>query len=164
MSHQKKKFVMKTSMFELKGWYIMEVEELFANLLNCGTSDWACLDSCNVDIREIAKEIVENEGRMPDLEDILDRIFQHGIEMMKNAVEDKIQELGLLLNNLSEKDLQETKEVLEKIEALNPSEDMVYYVNYLDSSLSIIKNRDVYEKYFGNTIRKIEDMTGYDIN
>ena len=142
----------------------MEVDELFANLLNCGTSDWACLEDCNVDIREIAKEIVENEGRMPDLEDILDTIFQHSISIMQVAVEDKIQELGLLLNNLSPKESQEVRKTLEKIKMLNPLEDMTYDVNYLCSSISIIKNTEVYKEYFANIIDEIENMTGYNIN
>lgn len=140
---------------------MMEVEELFANLLNCNTEDWACLENINTDIREIAKRIAENEGRMPDLEDILDEIFKDGIKMMELAVEDKIQEYEILCKHNS--DNKEEKEILEKLKTLNPEEDMTYYVNYLDSNMSIIKNKDIYEEYFANTIVEIEDMTGYSI-
>ena len=143
---------------------IMEVEELFANLLNCGTSDWACLKGCDVDIREIAKEIAENEGRMPDLEDILDAIFRQGIGMMKMAVEDKIEELELEFKALSKKDNEEMREVMEKIKVLNPYKDLTYDVNYLASSMSIINNNEIYEEYFADTIDEIENMTGYNID
>ena len=142
----------------------MEVEELFANLLNCGTSDWACLKGCDVDIREIAKEIAENEGRMPDLEDILDAIFRQGIGMMKKAVEDKIKELEMKSNALSEADNEKEREVLEKIKVLNPYKDLTYDVNYLASNMSIINNNEIYEEYFADTIDEIENMTGYNID
>ena len=142
----------------------MEVEELFANLLNCGTSDWACLNECNMDIREIAKEVIENEGRMPDLVDILIGIFHHGIYMMKIAVEERIEDLENLPNSLHEKYSQDVNETLSTIRKLNPLEDMSYNVNYLDSSMSIVNHKDIYEKYFANTIEEIEDMTGYNIN
>lgn len=142
----------------------MEVEELFANLLDCGTSDWACLEGCNVDIREIAQEIAECEGRMPDLGDILDAIFRQGIGMMKMAVEDKIKELEMESNALSEADNEEVRDALVKIKALNPYEDLTYEVNYFASSMSIINNNDIYEEYFSDTIDEIENMTGYNIN
>ena len=142
----------------------MEVEELFANLLNCGTADWACLEGCNVDIREIAKEIAECEGRLADLGDILDAIFRQGIGMMKMAVEDKIQELEMESNALSGADNEKEREVLEKIKTLNPYVDLTYDVNYLASSMSIVKHNDIYEEYFADTIDEIENMTGYDID
>lgn len=141
----------------------MDLEDLFANLMNCGTSDWACLKHCNTDIREIAKEITENEGRMPDLEDILDAIFHNGIRMMEVAVEDKIQEYEGLLDHIHNDPTSEEAKILEELTTLNPSKDMTYYVNYLDSNISILKNREIYDKYFADTISEIEDMTGYNI-
>lgn len=139
----------------------MDLEDIFANLMNCGSSDWACLEDCNLDIHEIAKDIAENEGRMPDLEDILDGIFRKGIRTMELAVEDKILECESCIDSKTKKFAEE--KTLIELRKLNPSEDMTYYVNYLDSNMSIINNREIYDKYFADTIEEIENMTGYNI-
>lgn len=137
----------------------MQPDEILANLLGCGTLDWKCIEDCGFDLRELAERYIKDTGEMPNMENLLNEIFIEGIEMMKEMVEIKKQKVSYTTYIIPDK----KEEILKELDKLDPENDFDYDTNYLAASISIIQNKEIYEEYFSEELKEIENEMGYDI-
>ncbi len=49
----------------------------------------------------------------------------------------------------------------EKLESLNPEDDMDWFCNYLDTSCWFSNNEDIYQEYLADEIKAIENNMGF---
>jgi len=136
-------------------------EELLTNLLQCGTADISLLEDCNCDFGKVLDELKEN-GFDLNLNNMLYIIFRQGLDILKEDIDLRIDELKAY-DAITDQE----KEELEKIQQLNAcfGEDFSSYHNCLDTHFNYTNdNREIYEKYFKESLDKVMDFTGFDID
>lgn len=144
------------------------MEELLCVLLGCCRGDLLVLKNVGYNLGEIAEQL-KMEGLQPSLNMVTDEIFWKGQSELAEAVEKKLQEkLQELENLLDEMDyarcaeqFNQLQEEIEKLESLNPENDMDWFCNYLDTSCWFSNNEDIYQEYLAAEIKAIENNMGF---
>lgn len=154
---------------DLKNWVdnqIVNVKDEISDLEDCISdledeiSDLEDeVDSIDTDIQLKFDEIDENKDS--DNENVLREELKqlHAIHEEKrlenNAKEDKLEN--------ARKELELKQEEYEDLSYLDPVEDIESYHNYLDTSVSITDNEEIYEKYCSEGMKEFQENTGYSL-
>lgn len=109
------------------------------------------------------------EGLQPSLNMITDEIFWKGQSELAEAVKEKLQEKKQEQESLLEETgykgcvekYKQLQKEIEKLESLNPEDDMDWFCNYLDTSCWFSNNEDIYQKYLADEIKTIENNMGF---
>ena len=134
------------------------MEELLMAILGCGISDLDLVKDSKADFEEIVKYLKDNEIDV-DLGSIVSTMYDIAKNKFFQVVDERVEDL----NSRDEDDLDdEEKEELEEINTLS-EDDFSFYFNYIDTHMSIVKNSDIYEKYFEEEISEFEDYTGFNL-
>lgn len=125
---------------------------LIMAILDCGSADLSIIDNVEYDFYEIVEHFKE-EGIPLSLENIVIEIFLMGIDDLKIAIKNKLEEL---------RESGKSKKIIKKIEELNPDRDVTWYFNYLDTHIYLDDCEGTYRKYFSKEIDEIEDNMGFE--
>ncbi len=120
-------------------------EKILCALLDCGSLDLAILKDTEYNIDDIIYKLQES-GMQPTLENIF-------INIVFKAQEELCEALSEYKNS--------KKHISKAINSLNPDEDLMWYFNYLDSSISL-RNKEIYQKFIPAELENIEKRTGFD--
>lgn len=120
-------------------------EKTLCALLDCGSLDLAILKDTEYNIEDIIYKLQES-GMQPTLENIF-------INIVFKAQEELCEALSEYKNS--------KKHIPKAINSLNPDEDLMWYFNYLDSSISL-RNKEIYQKFIPAELENIEKHTGFD--
>lgn len=120
-------------------------EKILCALLDCGSLDLAILKDTEYNIDDIIYKLQES-GMQPTLENIF-------INIVFKAQEELCEALSEYKNS--------KKHISKAINSLNPDEDLMWYFNYLDSSISL-RNKEIYQKFIPAELENIEKRIGFD--
>lgn len=150
--------------------------DLLHAVLDCGCADIGILNETEYDFQEIVEEL-RAEGIAPTLETITDYVFLYGQRELKDAVEERVNELEESIKDLEElkncytsekwKELYgaEAKEMaveLSLLKTLEPYEDLECYFNYLDTGCYLSQQKkEIYEEYLLDAVEKVEQHMGF---
>lgn len=144
------------------------MEELLCALLDCFSLDLLVLKNVGYDLGEIVKQL-QSEGLQPSLNMITSEIFWKGQQELTEAVKEKLQEKKQEQESLLEEtdcsecaeQYNQLQEEIEKLESLNPEDDMSWFCNKLDTLCWFSNNGEIYREYLADEIKGIEDNMGF---
>ena len=170
---------------------IKQSEWVLMHLLECGQCDLSILDDIKYDLDDILDELVEenrlslenlliavfNKG-VDELYDLATKVIPEIIDDLKildktlpkqsdsaEVIDKKEAELDENDVYLSEKyDIEwgdDIPEYIKEIGAINPFNDIDWYINCLDTHIYIVKHQDIYRRFFADQISEIEDKIGF---
>ena len=164
-------------------------KRLLAHLLNCGTGDLSILDDIKYDIIDIVDDL-SDDYFTPSLNNIIHEVFRKGIgevdDYIRDTKYDIIAELRILEDGLSEihdnvndkidtlsseiidimqkygvEYSEDATRYISELKELDPFDDIQYYENCVDSSISIVRHQDIYRRFYADKIFDIEDSMGF---
>ena len=164
-------------------------KRLLAHLLNCGTDDLSILDDIKYDIIDIVDDL-SDDYFTPSLNNIIHEVFRKGIgevdDYIRDTKYDIIAELRILEDGLSEihdnvndkidtlsseiidimqkygvEYSEDATRYISELKELDPFDDIQYYENCVDSSISIVRHQDIYRRFYADKIFDIEDSMGF---
>ena len=132
-------------------------------LLECGSLDLGILEDVQYDLGEIVEELQE-ECIKPTLNNIAGEIFRRGQYELVEAVKDAIKVRMDQQNDIykGEEEYNRLQEEINKLESLDPEEDMDWFCNCLDTSCWFSNNEEIYRKYISEAISNIEKNMGFE--
>lgn len=137
--------------------------DLIRAVLDCGVDDLSLLDDAGADMFKTVQRM-RDEGLEINLSGIIEEVFKEGIFQMSEKVKEEKKWLESLersgdITAYGYKKLQAIRQ-----HSLNPQTDFSYYLNFLDTHLSIDSGkREVYEEYFEQEMEDLSEYTGFDI-
>lgn len=126
-------------------------------LLGCGTADLSLLDDCDVDMYDVVEECRDRYEDM-EINNVVRTIFDMGIQAIETICNEKIAELKGR-GNLSPVESVELEELLQ----LSPWRDVKSYHNFLDTSVWIDQNGEIYRELLPDALQEFERITGFSI-
>lgn len=138
-------------------------KELLRALLCCGNDDLSMLDDTEYDFFDVIQSIW-NDDAIPTLNRIMEEIFIFGIIDLKDAIENKISEYEDELKWLDPQEAKalDIKNIINALKYLNPDEDVEYYCNCQDTSVSLYDPDDTYKQFLSKEISEIERKMGFE--
>ena len=132
-------------------------------LLECGSLDLGILEDVQYDLGEIVEELQE-ECIKPTLNNIAGEIFRRGQYELVEAVKDAIKVRMDQQNDIckGEEEYNRLQEEINKLESLDPEEDMDWFCNCLDTPCWFSNNEEIYRKYISEAISNIEKNMGFE--
>lgn len=170
---------------------IKQSEWVLMHLLKCGQCDLSILDDIEYDLDDILDELVENNDLSLSslIRAVFQKGIDDLDELIKNIKPDIYEDLQILDETLpKESDSPEVidkkeaaldtndvylsnkydiewgdkiPEYIEELSEINPNDDIDWYINCLDTSISIVKHQDIYRRFFSDQISEIEDKIGF---
>lgn len=155
-------------------------QAVLSKILDCGYCDLELLEDIEYDLDDIIQDCIDN-GDL-SLHGIFRGVFwmgardlQNAFDKQRNDIRDNI--LETLKNEKTEwidsgemtieelEDCEEHKELVCDLELLdsgilNPENDMNYFLNYMDTHVSI-KHIDFYRRWMENDVENIENYMGW---
>lgn len=129
-------------------------QDLLMAILNCGVLDLNILKDADCDWDEIIEEL-KYGGRELNFNNLVMELFDEGLSRLECAIENKKDELN--------EDDEEEAEILAQLNKLNVYEDFDYFLNYIDTHLSLVENEDIYRKYLSEELEELENFTGFNV-
>jgi hypothetical protein len=135
-------------------------ESWLAAILDCGSLDIRLLDNCALACEDVLERAREWTDR-PNINDIVNAMFELALEELKETIECRVDELEAEkeAGNLDEIELQE----LEDIKTLDVDSDISTFHNFLDTHIYFEKNAETYKAYFEYALDRFFDVTGFEI-
>lgn len=135
---------------------VTNTEDFLMNLLHCGVLDLRLIDHVNYDWCDILDEDIPME-----LNSVMRRVVDFGIDQITTAVNDRICELEAIPNE-RERDKDEETE-LKALRSLSPEDDILSFHNYLDTYVWLENHADVYRTNLLDALDAFADGTGFEI-
>lgn len=155
----------------------MEYRNILCELLNCGYGDIEMLKDLQYDYDDIKEELNEMYCDKWEFNDILRGaiwVYKHNIQ---DVIDSRVKELNFEISSMeswyddSSIDVQEEDKIKwdklceekENLEQLDASEDIDYFVNYLDTHIYIRNDeiKAIYRKYLQDDIDVENDKIGF---
>ena len=141
-------------------------QEILTSLLNCGTCDLELLEDIEYDLGDIINDLKENDCL--SLNCLFIEVFMKGASDLEEAFKNQKEEIKeQILNKMRIHmfDLMRYDELANDLELLdsdklNPTRDLNYYVNYLDTHV-YMKHIDFYRRYMPDVVETIETNMGW---
>lgn len=136
-----------------------QMEALLTSLLGCGYLDLDILDGCEYDMIDLIGIARDEMGyEKLDINNLCCAMFEMGKREIQDFLNDRIEELK------DNDDLtEEEKTELDQLETLEIFEDISSFHNFIDTSISIDKNADIYTEYLKSALDNFEEKTGFSI-
>ena len=154
-------------------------ETIACRMLDCDELHLKLLDEVGYDVCEIIDGLIEDDIR-PKFNIVITDIFLKGIDDIRDLIQTRLEEIKFELeyyeddgdrsdefDENADEDTKKFYELLHEQEALktlDPYHDIHYYRNYLDSSIWIQHNKEIYEKYLLNELKEVEELMGFSIH
>lgn len=164
------------------------MRELLCCLLSCGYLDLNVLENCSYDIDELIDYTKDMGYEKPDLNSLAYAMFRLASNDLSEYISEEIEKVEGELSELeglkSELDgkwddeltdeevetidtiderINSLNEKLVDIKALDPSEDIESYHNYLDTHVYFRNNESIYRQYCQDGIDLFLEKTGFDL-
>ena len=155
-------------------------EAVLIKILNCGTADLSLLDDIDYDLDDIIDDCIVNDDL--SLHGIFRGVFYKAASALQAAFDEKKDEIRddildaleqektdfVLSGEMTEEELEEDAEHKELIYhlqliesgALNPEDDMDYFLNYCDTHVSM-KHIAFYRRWMKTDVDNIESDMGW---
>ena len=155
-------------------------ESVLIKLLDCGTADLSVLDDIEYDLDNIIDECLGDND--VSLHGILRRVFYQAAGDLCCRFDDKTDEIRESIikaldeekdfvanGHMTQEDLEECpehKQLVKDLELLDnnllhPDVDMQFYLNYLDTHVSV-KHIDFYRRYMEDEVEEVERNMGFE--
>lgn len=135
-------------------------EALFCQMFSCGSADLKLLDDVEYDWDDVLQQMdFPYEGM--NFNDLLRAIFDVGFIQIRDAVNDRLDELmgreehGWLTD--------EERVELRELRRLDPDNDFSTYCNCIDTHVYCEKHGGLYQQYMQHALDAFEDNTGWGI-
>lgn len=144
-------------------------EAFLSDLLDCGANDLEVFEDIGYDFTDILESIKE-EYQLPNLNTIIETCFSMGITDLKAAIQYHISDLQEKENYLKEKihaletEILDIEADLKDLQSLDPDTDIETYTDYLDSSISIKRNKHIYVQQLSKDMETIFKQMGFYIS
>lgn len=139
----------------------MNHELLLCELLECGTADLSIIDGCEYDISDIiaeAKGYSENITLATYVMAIRNLLQNEIDDMVKNRIIEIDEDIEDSEGAISTVNV--LNEIKSKLKSLNPFEDFELWFNYLDTHLSVVHNKEIYERYLKSEVEELINDSG----
>lgn len=155
-------------------------QAVLSKILDCGYCDLELLEDIEYDLDDIIQDCIDNNDL--SLHGIFRGVFHMGARDLQNAFDEQKDDirdsiLEALENEKTEwidsgemtieelEDCEEHKELIADLEllnsdTLNPEDDMDYFMNYMDTHVSM-KHIDFYRRWMENDVENIESYMGW---
>ena len=134
-------------------------DELLCEMLGCGYDDLTMLDDVAYIWAHIMRRMRLCGVQKLSFNALMRQAVGYGQDILMDMVGDRFHELNRM-KTLS----QDQKEELEAISCLKPGKDLQGYFNCLDTHVYLVKNGDIYRRYFQYALDSFEENTGLPIN
>lgn len=150
-------------------------ESILCTLLDCGQCDLAMLENIEYDLWDILRDMMSN--RDMNINSIFRGVFEQARFDLNSALEEDKEDIRERIK----KNIETLKQELEELDpaelealneselhlalldsgAINPYEDLTYYLNYLDTHVAL-KHYDFYYLWMEDHLLRIENLMGFD--
>lgn len=132
-------------------------DDLLVSILDCGYADLSLLEHCEYDMYDIVDECKQSFDGNMNINNIVRIMFDFGLRDIESEIRERILELEADERN------NEEQEELDKLIELDVYDDIESFHNYLDTSIWIAKNKEVYIEYLQESLDRFYENTGFEI-
>ena len=147
-------------------------EEILHSMFGGGSADWEMLDDCRYDFDDIKRNIESNNIEFNDILSgaisLYKEHIQNAIDNKKEKIQDNIEYLNNKIDCCAEDkcdayELDNAYNDLDRLDELDPYEDIEEFINFLDTHIYIIDDdtRAVYEELLADEIKRENDEIGF---
>lgn len=136
-------------------------EDFLMSFLNCGQLDLRLIDDVEYDWCDVLERVDLSCCGDRKFPAIMSAVFYLGKDNLAEAIRDRIDYLEDAKKTYGISDEQEVE--LEELKELDPYEDLEEYHNYIDTHITCVNHRAVYEVYLAKELEDFADGTGFEI-
>lgn len=136
-------------------------EDFLMTFLGCGQLDLKLIDDVEYDWCDVLERVDFSCLGERKLSAIMSAVFDLGKDKLNEAIRERIDYLEDTKKTYGISEEQETE--LEELKELDPFEDLEEYHNYLDTHVTCVNHKAVYEAYLAKELEDFADGTGFDV-
>lgn len=136
-------------------------EDFLMTFLGCGLYDLKLIDDVEYDWCNVLEQVDFSCLGERKLSAIMHAVFDLGKDRLNEAIRERIDYLEDTKKTYGISEEQETE--LEELKELDPYEDLEEFHNYLDTHISCVNHKAVYEAYLAEELEEFADGTGFDV-
>lgn len=136
-------------------------EDFLMTFLGCGLYDLKLIDDVEYDWCDVLERVDFSCLGERKLSAIVHAVFDLGKDRLNEAIGERIDYLEDTKKTYGISEEQETE--LEELKELDPYEDLEEFHNYLDTHISCVNHKAVYEAYLAKELEDFADGTGFEV-
>lgn len=136
-------------------------EDFLMTFLGCGLFDLRLIDDVEYDWCDVLERVDFSCLGERKLSAIMHAVFDLGKDRLNEAIRERIDYLEDAKKTYGISEEQATE--LEELKELDPYEDLEEFHNYLDTHISCVKHKAVYEAYLAKELEDFADGTGFEV-
>lgn len=136
-------------------------EDFLMTFIGCGQLDLQLIDDVEYDWCDVFEYLDLSCCGERKLAAIMSAVFYLGKSRMKEAIEERIDYLEDTEKTYGISDEQRTE--LNELKELNPFKDLVETFNYLDTHITCVYHKAVYEVFLSKELADFADETGFEV-
>lgn len=136
-------------------------EDFLMTLLGCGQLDLKLIDDVEYDWCDVLEQVDFSCLGERKLSAIMRAVFDLGKDRLNEAIGKRIDYLEDTKETYGISEEQETE--LEELKELDPYEDLEEYHNYIDTHITCVNHKAVYEVYLSEELADFADGTGFEV-
>lgn len=136
-------------------------EDFLMTILDCGQLDLQLIDDVEYDWCDVLEQFDMDWCGSRKLSAIMSAVFSLGKSNLTEAIGERIDYLEDTKETYGISKEQETE--LEELKELDPFEDLEEYHNYLDTHVTCVNHKAVYEAYLAKELEDFADGTGFEV-
>lgn len=136
-------------------------EDFLMTFLGCGLFDLKLIDDVEYDWCDVLERVDFSCLGERKLSAIMHAVFDLGKDRLNEAIGERIDYLEDTKKTYGISEEQETE--LGELKELDPYEDLEEYHNYLDTHVTCVNHKAVYEAYLAKELEDFADGTGFEV-
>lgn len=136
-------------------------EDFLMTFIGCGQLDLALIDNVRYDWCDVFEQLDLNCVSNRKLQAIMSAVFRLGKSEMAEAISNRIDYLEDTEKVYGISDEQKTE--LEELKELDPYEDFEEFHNYIDTHVTCVNHKLVYEVFLKQELDKFAENTGFEV-
>ncbi len=136
-------------------------EDFLMTFIGCGQLYLQLIDDVEYDWCDVFEYLDLSCCGERKLAAIMSAVFYLGKSRLNEAIEERIDYLEDTENVYGISDEQRTE--LDELRELDPYEDLEEYHNYLDTHVTCVNHKAVYEAYLAKELENFADETGFEV-
>lgn len=136
-------------------------EDFLMTFLGCGQLDLKLIDDVEYDWCDVLERVDFSCLGERKLSAIMHAVFDLGKDRLNEAIGERIDYLEDTKKTYGISEEQETE--LGELKELDPYEDLEEFHNYLDTHISCVNHKAVYEVYLTEELEEFADETGFEV-
>lgn len=136
-------------------------EDFLTTFIGCGQLDLRLIDDVQYDWCDVFEYLDLSCCGDHKLSAIMSAVFHLGKNGLEEAIENRIGYLEDTAQTYGISEEQETE--LGELKELDPYEDLEEFHNYLDTHITCVNHKAVYEAYLAKELEDFADGTGFEV-